>query len=89
MNRKVRAGEHYYYVPTLLDRCSPPYNVEEGNEVVVVNLHGCPKANTMGHCHVNHLNGEFAGLVCTNSLHTKAEYIEYLKKKIAEKEAAA
>lgn len=34
----------------------------------VVNLSGCPQANVMGHCHVQHLGGAFAGLVCTNSL---------------------
>jgi len=36
--------------------------------VQVVNLRGCPKANTMGHCHVNDADGRFAGLVCTSSL---------------------
>ena len=43
-------------------------NIEANDIVRVVNLPSCPKANTMGHAHVEHLGGEFAGLVCTNSL---------------------
>jgi hypothetical protein len=54
--------------PVLLDVIHPPYNVSKGNIVRVVNLPGCPRANTMGHCHVQHLDGSFAGLVCCNSL---------------------
>ncbi|HEX3105624.1 MAG TPA: hypothetical protein VHQ22_14355 [Terriglobales bacterium] len=66
--KRVRAGRLYRYKPVLLDRGHPPYNVQEGDIVRVVNLPGCPKAGTMGHCHVEHLNGDFAGLVCCNSL---------------------
>lgn len=44
----------------------------------------------MGHCHVNITMkangvctpGEFGGLVCTNSLVTREEYMEYLRSKI-------
>jgi hypothetical protein len=69
---KVRAGSSYRYNPVLMDVCDPPYGVKseglkKGDVVKVVNLHGCPPANTMGHCHIE-LNGRFAGLVCTNSL---------------------
>jgi hypothetical protein len=42
--------------------------LQRGDVVRVVNLHGCPPANTMGHCHVETLAGEFAGLVFCNSL---------------------
>jgi hypothetical protein len=66
--KRVRVGRLYRYKPVLLDRAHPPYNVREGDIVRVVNLPGCPKAGTMGHCHVEHLNGDFAGLVCCNSL---------------------
>ena len=102
-NRKVRVGQVIFYVPTLLDRSDPPYNVLEGYKVRVINMHGCPPANTMGHCYVELLADEqgrhfvpckvrgkeqqsFGGLVCTNSLHTQAEYVEYLKAKIAKHE---
>ena len=96
-NRKVRVGQVFFYVPTLLDRTSPTYAyIPDGTKVRVINLHGAPKANTMGHCYIELLEDEhgnpyekrpaprgephqpFGGLVCTNSLHTKAEYIEYL-----------
>ncbi len=68
MNRKVRAGARYIYKPVMMDICNPPYDLEAGEVVTVVNLHGCPKANTMGMCHVLKANGKFGGLVCTNSL---------------------
>ncbi len=67
-NQKVKVNKIYLYQPVLLDRIHPPQNVKEGDQVRVVNLQGCPRANTMGHCHVDHLDGTFAGLVCTNSL---------------------
>ena len=88
-NRKVRVGQKFYFVPVLIDRISKPYNVEEGDLVTVTNLHGCPKANTMGHCYVMHHDGGFGGLVCTNSLVTREEYIAYLKMKISEHERVA
>ncbi len=68
MTRKVRVNHTYRYDPVLLDVIHPPYNVRPGDVVRVVNLPGCPRANTMGHCHVQHLDGKFAGLVCCNSL---------------------
>lgn len=69
-NRKVRAGATYIYYPVFLDRNRPAQyrRLVPGDVVTVVNLPGCPKANTMGHAHVQ-LGGEFAGLVCTNSLY--------------------
>ena len=66
--QRVRAGQRFVFDPVAIDQCNPPYNVQRGDIVVVVNLHGCPKCNTMGHCHVNHPDGSFGGLVCTNSL---------------------
>ena len=67
-NNRVRAGSLYRFVPVMIDRCNPPYDIEVNDIVRVVNLHGCPRANTMGHAHVEHLGRDFAGLVCTNSL---------------------
>ena len=81
---RVRANSVYYYVPNLLDRCDARTELKSGDTVRVVNLHGCPKANTMGHCHVvNPSTGQFIGLVHVNSLHTKAEYVAYLHRAIA------
>lgn len=65
---RVRVSTLYRFDPVPIDRFSPPVNVEQHDIVRVVNLPGCPKANTMGHCHVEHLGGEFAGLVHVNSL---------------------
>jgi hypothetical protein len=57
----------------LLGNRKPSYGVQngilkEGDIVKVVNLRGCPKANTMNHCHIATESGQFAGLVCCNSL---------------------
>lgn len=71
-NRKVRVGSTYIFYPVLLDRLHPPYNLVPGDIVQVVNLPGCPKANTMGHAHVA-VAGKFGGLVCTNSLYPMAD----------------
>lgn len=81
---KVRAGSVYYYDPVPWDRITPPYGVQAGllkpgDRVRVVNLPGCPKANTMRMCHIEtesrakkdrqgrHV-GEFLGLVMVASL---------------------
>jgi hypothetical protein len=80
---KVRVNEHYIYKPNLLDIVDGRTDLKDGEEVVVVNLPSAPKANTMGHCHVNRLDGSFAGLVHCNSLHTKAEYKAWLIATIA------
>lgn len=65
--RKVRAGSEYYFDPVGIDRFDAKTTLKKGDKVKVVNLPGCPKANTMGHCHVTK-DGEFAGLVHVNSL---------------------
>ena len=66
--KRVRVNSAYTYDPVRMDIFDPPYDIEEGDSVKVVNLPGCPKANSMGMCHVQHLDGRFAGLVCVNSL---------------------
>ena len=70
---RVRVGSKYVYRPVGVDRFDPPYGVRNGTLadgaiVRVVNLPGCPRKGTMGHCHVELLDGTFAGLVCVNSL---------------------
>ena len=66
---KVRANATYRYNPVLLDQVDGRTSLKTGDLVRVVNLPGCPHANTMGHCHVADPNtGKFIGLVCCNSL---------------------
>jgi hypothetical protein len=69
---RVIAGRKYIFYPNLLDRVDGRTRLIPGDIITVVNLPGCPKANTMGHAHVN-LNGRFAGLVHVNSLHSLAD----------------
>jgi hypothetical protein len=68
-HRRVRVGGSYRFIPVLFDKLNPPaaMNVPEGAIVTVVNLPGCPRANTGGMCHIQY-QGRFAGMVCTNSL---------------------
>lgn len=66
MANKVVVGRRYRYVPVMLDKMD--WDIPEGTIVRVVNQHGCPPANTMGHCYIETLEGKFIGLVCTNSL---------------------
>jgi len=67
---KVRVNSVYRYNPVLMDLLHKPYGQPEVGQLLrVVNLHGCPRANTMGHCHVvDAASGAFMGLICCNSL---------------------
>jgi len=65
---KVHVNHLYRFDPVLLDRFDGRTSLQPGDVVKVVNLPGCPKAGTMGHCHVATPQGEFIGLVCCNSL---------------------
>ncbi len=49
------------------DRKNAP-DISDGTIVRVIRCHGCPPPNTMGHCHIATLEGEFIGLVSTASL---------------------
>jgi hypothetical protein len=69
---KVQANQEYIYYPNLLDRIDGLTGLVAGSIVVVVNLPGCPRANTMQHAHVTY-DGKFAGLVHTNSLYSLAD----------------
>jgi hypothetical protein len=70
--KRVRVGSSYVFNPVPFDRIHPPaaQQVNPGDVVKVVNLYGCPKANTMGMCYIEK-NGKFAGMVCTNSLNPR------------------
>jgi hypothetical protein len=66
---RVRVNSLYRYNPCLLDRVDGRTDLTTGDIVRVVNLRGCPPANTMGHCYVvNPITGAFVGMVCTSSL---------------------
>ena len=86
---KVRAGSKYIYHANVLDACDARTDLRNGELVVVVNLYGAPKANTMGHCYVERegLRGRYVGLVHTGSLHTVPEYLDYLRAEITRHEA--
>src|SRR5437660_1442061 len=68
MNRRVRVGNLYRFEPVFLDQIDARTNLKPGAIVRVVNLPSAPPANTMRHCHVATPDGEFIGLVHTNSL---------------------
>lgn len=65
-----RAGTTWRYDPVLLDRTDPPAGRPKPGELLkVVRLPGAPPPGTMGMCHTLFVDtGEFAGLVCVNSL---------------------
>ena len=70
---RVVANRTYTYVPVALDKWHPPVGVTRGvlkvgDTVRVVRMPGCPHPNTMGHAHIEMLDGTFAGLVMTASL---------------------
>lgn len=65
---KVRKGQKVKYDPAMLDLIDPKTNLKKGDVVKVCHPHGCPAPNTMGHCHVETLDGKFIGLVQTASL---------------------
>ncbi len=67
MNR-VRVRSVYTFRPVAMDQFDPRSDAVEGQRVRVINLRGAPKANTMGHCHIESLEGEFLGMVHVNSL---------------------
>ena len=69
---RVRVNSEYIYYPNMLDRIDGRTKLVSGDIVKVINLPGCPKANVMEHCYVS-LNGVFAGLVHSNSLHKMSD----------------
>jgi hypothetical protein len=68
--QRVRVGQRFTWEPVMLDACDPRLAwLAKGTELRVINLRGCPPANTMGHCYVETVaEKEFVGLVCCNSL---------------------
>ncbi len=65
---RVRVNTYYRFDPVAWDKIYPAHmGLKTGDRVKVVNLPLCPKANTMGHCHVER-DGVFMGMVHCNSL---------------------
>jgi len=89
MTNKVRVNSLYVYHANLLDRTDGRTNLKNGELVKVVNMYGCPKANTMGHCYVVRKGDvdTFVGLVHCNSLHTIPDYISYLHVEMSKHES--
>jgi len=69
---RVRTNTEYIYYPNAMDRIDRRTSQVPGSIVRVVNLPGCPPANTMGHAHVTY-SGVLAGLLHTNSLHAMSD----------------
>ena len=69
MARRVVVGREYRYEPVQLDVMYrvPVGSLQAGDIVTVIEVPGCPAANTMGMCYVSK-DGEFCGAVMTNSL---------------------
>lgn len=66
---RVRKGAVYTFRPVMWDVLIGHANTpNDGDEVRVCHPYGCPAPNTMGHCHVETLDGKFIGLVHCNSL---------------------
>ena len=69
---KVRTGQKLVYrCRSFLDTMYP--RPTDGTKVRVINLHGCPPPNTMGHCYIEPVDPqpEHASfyMVSTQSLH--------------------
>ena len=66
---RVRKNATYTFRASLWDIADRRSNTPaDGTRVRVVAPYGCPPPNTMGHCHIETLDGKFIGLVSTASL---------------------
>lgn len=69
---KVRKGSTYVFRACLIDAVDRRSNTPANGTVVrVCHPHGCPPPGTMGHCHIETLEGKFIGLVACASLHKR------------------
>ncbi len=88
MSHKVRVGTSYIFYANLLDYEHRDLNGRVGT---VVEFHGAPKANTMGHAYFQ-VEGERFRLVSTNSLYKMSErrlVIEAIRRDIFHAQEAA
>ena len=65
---RVRKGQRVKYEAAGWDSFDARTNLKNGDIVRVCHPRSCPPPNTMGHCHVETLEGKFIGLVSTASL---------------------
>ena len=67
---KVRTNGIYTYTKenSLWEVTDAKHDLTTGERVRVVKCNGCPPPNTMGHAHVERLDGRFVGLVHTAAL---------------------
>ena len=67
---RVRVNTKYRFNPFGLDIIRPTSGLtaKAGDIVKVINLPNAPKANTMGQCYIEDVNGNFAGMVSVGSL---------------------
>ncbi len=66
--KRPRVGSKYIFDPSFLDRIDGRSDAQPGDAVRVCRPCGCPPPGTMGHCHIETLDGRFLGLVCVSSL---------------------
>jgi hypothetical protein len=66
---KVRTNSIYYWNPSFWDKVDSKFSLPVGTKVRVIQPHGCPKNNTMGHCYIEIAESkQFLGLVSVYSL---------------------
>jgi hypothetical protein len=80
-NHKVRVGKEYIFDPVMIDVIDGKTGLKKGQIVKVINLPGCPKANTMNHCYVEY-KGNFVGMVCCNSLKEISEVVKEINNEL-------
>lgn len=68
-DHRVRVGSLYTFQPVMIDITDGDHiQAKPGQTVRVINLRGCPPANTAGHCYIESETGRFLGMVHVNSL---------------------
>lgn len=67
---RVRVNTKYRFNPCMWDKITPTSGLTAkiGDVVKVINLPNAPKANTMGQCYIEDMQGNFAGMVSVHSL---------------------
>lgn len=77
---------NYIFHANLLDRIDGRTNLKNGDEVKVVRVSGVGQVKVVNCQHVyvgDAKTGHFIGMVHVNSIHTKKDYIAYLKAEMA------
>lgn len=72
--KTVHVQSVYVYNPVMIDIIDCRNTAMIGEVVRVINLPNAPKANSMKHCYIQSLNGDYRGMVHVDSL-VKSERI--------------